>query len=192
MGGGGVWGGAHPLHLPPRSAAEKLKLLYDFIENHERCERSVPSNHHHRHHDVTLSLSKIISRRQDQCPFRGRQSKLTSFPHVKLAFSHMGTQTEFTPWPNRTVRHTQSHRLQTRFSSISLNTVWHEIFAGSDFCEFFQWSAKIFPQKFTPEYKIFSNRKFAAALRHRVCSIANCLFPSETKRYTMKYWFYVV
>ena len=47
-----------------------------------------------------------------------------------------------------------------------------------------------FPQKFTPE-EIFSSLNSQlknTALRNRVCSITTCLFHSETKRYTTKYW----
>ena len=76
-------------------------------------------------------------------------------------------------------------------------TVWHEIFAGSNFCDSYSdpqkkgaqinITANIFPAQFTPE-QIFSNLNSLhenAELRSRVYSVTTCLFRSETKRYTM-------
>ena len=50
----------------------------------------------------------------------------------------------------------------------------------------------LFPQKFTPE-RIFSNFENLlhknTVLGNRVCSITICLYCSEAKRFTTKYWF---
>ena len=71
-------------------------------------------------------------------------------------------------------------------------TVWHGIFAGSNFATFPAIRKNKFPQikstgKFTPE-KIFSSLNSPhknTVPANRVCSLS--LFLSETKRYTMKY-----
>ena len=52
-------------------------------------------------------------------------------------------------------------------------------------------TANIFPAK---KYIVFSNLNSLhknTIPRNRVCSITTCLFHSETKRYTTKYWFIV-
>ena len=78
-------------------------------------------------------------------------------------------------------------------------TLWHEIFAGSNFFAIFPAIRKNkFPQIKTIRNifseKIYSrvNIKFATQntiQKHRACSIATCVFHYETKPYTMNYWF---
>ena len=83
--------------------------------------------------------------------------------------------------------------------------VWKWYHVARKFCKFCDFSSNLpkyglanlpqtcFPQKFTPE-KIFSNLNslpLGTVLRNRVCSITTCLLHSETKWYTMKYWFYI-
>ena len=81
------------------------------------------------------------------------------------------------------------------------STVWHEIFVGSNFCDFsreaqnlvpaLKITASIFPTKIYSRVNILYF-KFATqntVLRNRFCSISSGFFRVETKRYTMKYWF---
>ena len=70
--------------------------------------------------------------------------------------------------------------------------MWHEIFAGSNFCDF---SSDPFlhiktTAKLTPELKISANLSTLhknSVLRNRVCWITTCLFHLEQS--TMNNWF---
>ena len=90
------------------------------------------------------------------------------------------------------------------FAKFESDIVWHKIFVS--FAIFpaicknkspqIKITANIFAQKnlLPSKILIFLNLNSLhknTVLRYHVCSITTCLFHSETKRYTMKYWFYI-